>query len=76
MRFIGDVDSFYAYRVFEYYASNGYFAKRFTGETIKHLPGEVLKNIAFPLPPIAEQKRIVVRINELLAICDGLKHVR
>ena len=76
VRFIGDVDSFYAYRVFEYYASNGYFAKRFTGETIKHLPGEVLKNIAFPLPPIAEQKRIVVRINELLAICDGLKHVR
>ena len=75
VRFIGDVDSFYAYRVFEYYASNGYFAKRFTGETIKHLPGEVLKNIAFPLPPIAEQKRIVVRINELLAICDGLKHV-
>lgn len=76
VRFIGDVDSFYAYRVFEYYASNGYFAKRFTGETIKHLPGEVLKNIAFPLPPIAEQKRIVVRINELLEICDGLKHVR
>lgn len=76
VRFIGDVDSFYAYRVFEYYASNGYFAKRFTGETIKHLPGEVLKNIAFPLPPITEQKRIVVRINELLAICDGLKHVR
>lgn len=26
VRFIGDVDSFYAYRVFEYYASNGYFA--------------------------------------------------
>ena len=76
VRFIGDVDSFYAYRVFEYYASNGYFAKSFTGETIKHLPGEVLKNIAFPLPPIAEQKRIVVRINEFLAICDGLKHVR
>lgn len=76
VRFIGDVDSFYAYRVFEYYASNGYFAKRFTGETIKHLPGEVLKNIAFPLPPIAEQKRIVIRINEFLATCDGLKQVR
>lgn len=73
VRFVGDVDSFYAYRVFECYASNGYFAKRFTGETIKHLPGEVLKNIAFPLPPIAEQERIVDRVNQLLDLCNVLK---
>ena len=73
IRFSSCVDPFFGYRVFEYYACNGYFSKRFSGETIKHLPGAVLANIAFPLPPLAEQKRIVKRVEELLALCDELK---
>lgn len=48
IRFSSCVDPFFGYRVFEYYACNGYFSKRFSGETIKHLPGAVLANIAFP----------------------------
>ena len=73
IRFSSCVDPFFGYRVFEYYACNRYFSKRFSGETIKHLPGAVLANIAFPLPPLAEQKRIVKRVEELLALCDELK---
>lgn len=73
IRFSSCVDPFFGYRVFEYYACNGYFSKRFSGETIKHLPGAVLANIAFPIPPLAEQKRIVKRVEELLALCDELK---
>ncbi|MGS0538297.1 restriction endonuclease subunit S [Xanthomonas oryzae] len=31
------------------------------------------KNIAVPLPPIAEQHRIVAKVDQLMALCDQLK---
>lgn len=35
--------------------------------------GNSLKSLDFPLPPLAEQKRIVAKVEELMAICDQLK---
>lgn len=32
-----------------------------------------LRSAVIPIPPIEEQKRIVARVEELLAVCDGLK---
>lgn len=44
-----------------------------TGSTFKAITVEVLKNQKIPLPPLAEQKRIVAKIEELFAEIDKLK---
>ena len=44
------------------------------GSAIKNIPPFViLKNYLVPLPPLAEQKRIVEKIEELLYLCEKLK---
>ncbi len=35
--------------------------------------GNALKRLAFPLPPLAEQRRIVAKVDELTALCDQLE---
>lgn len=44
-----------------------------TGIAQKTVPLSGLRRIAIPLPPIPEQRRIVAKVDELLALCDQLK---
>ncbi len=44
--------------------------------TINQITQNNLKSTIFPLPPLAEQRRIVAKIDELMARCDELEKLR
>jgi type I restriction enzyme S subunit len=44
-----------------------------SGTTFAELKIFLLKNIAIPLPPLAEQQRIVAKVDELMALCNKLE---
>ena len=44
-----------------------------TGMTAKGIKASKLKEIPVPIPPLAEQHRIVKKVDELMMVCDQLK---
>ena len=42
----------------------------------KRVPTEYFTNAPLPLPPLAEQRRIVTKVHELMALCDQLESAR
>jgi type I restriction enzyme S subunit len=54
-------------------AMTGNLDKHFTGATIKHLTGQQLAKYVVGLPPVAEQKRIVAKVNQLMTLCEELE---
>jgi type I restriction enzyme, S subunit len=53
--------------------ANGVLAGYFTGATIKHLTGRSLAAYPAPIPPLAEQRRIVAKVEQLMALVDALE---
>ena len=43
------------------------------GSTVKHLRVGDVEQLNIPLPPLAEQHRIVAKVDQLMALCDHLK---
>jgi len=43
------------------------------GSAFPNINTDILKNTLIPIPPLAEQKRIVAKLEEILPLCDKLK---
>ncbi|HMS26226.1 MAG TPA: restriction endonuclease subunit S [Burkholderiaceae bacterium] len=57
--------------------SSPYIAKSFTdaaaGAVVQNLNSEKVREVLILLPPLAEQHRIVAKVDELMALCDQLE---
>ncbi len=52
-----------------------YYAKVATGtsSSMKNVTRAQIRNLLIPLPPSAEQRRIVAKVNQLMSLCDALE---
>lgn len=55
--------------------SRKYYIKHASGtsSSMKNVSRDVMLNLPIPLPPLAEQRRIVTKIKELMSLCDELE---
>lgn len=50
-----------------------YAFEKATGATISNLSLKAMNNLPIPLPPLAEQHRIVAKVDALMTLCDQLE---
>lgn len=68
--------SLYVYYVASLFSSpyvKFYLGGESVGTTMSNLNHAILSKMPIPLPPLAEQKRIVAKIEELMPLCERLK---
>jgi type I restriction enzyme S subunit len=72
---LGDMSAFLHMVVLSPYFQGFVFGEQ-TGAGRGGLPKNKMDRIPVPLPPLAEQHRIVAKVDELMALCDWLEEAR
>jgi type I restriction enzyme, S subunit len=52
---------------------NEFFSKAAAGAVVQNLNADKVRELVVPLPPLAEQRRIVAKVDELMALVDELE---
>ena len=73
IREIGAVTNKYAALILRSALFMNAVAPQTTGISVPHISPTQVGNVAIPLPPLAEQKRIVEKLEQLLPLCERLK---
>jgi len=73
IRLYDGINSYYVYRCFQRINHNGEIDLYRKGVGISNMSGKSLASVPIPLPPLAEQHRIVAKVDELMVLCDQLE---
>lgn len=73
MRLLGEVDGHYLIKFFATPHAKKALGGESVGTTMSNLNHGILNSIPIPLPPLAEQKAIVERVEELLGLVEKMK---
>jgi len=73
---VGKISPFLLVKEFIYYSLTTKISENLEksmGSAIPNLSTAQIKDIVLAIPPLAEQQRIVAKVDELMALCDALK---
>ena len=73
LRFQFELSRSYILLLFKTKWVKSYLDGKSIGTTMTNLNHGILNKMPIPLPPLAEQKRIVTKVDQLLNLCDQLK---
>jgi type I restriction enzyme S subunit len=67
------IDKDYLYHLLSSTYVNKFFKNAAAGAVVQNLNAEKVRELPLPIPPLSEQKRIVDKVEELMAVCDKLE---
>ena len=73
LRFINSINRQFIVQLLNSEKVRAYLGGNSVGTTMTNLNHGIVNNMVIFLPPLAEQKRIVARVDQLMALCDNLE---